>query len=220
MLTGNSISMNCRCLYCLHQVKEDALLGTEYDMIVVSDGLIGLITRRDEWGMAFRFTQKTAEINGELREYHVVEHDGAAAIIPWHKGKLTLVRQTRPAVERQLLEIPAGALEKGEDPLEAAQRELAEETGWRAKSWHKLVDLYLAPGYSTEVLHLYLATDLTMGEQNLDDSEDIEVVHLKLSEVLTEAENGNIRDAKTLVALFHLNAWLEEHEQSSWAANE
>ena len=161
--------------------------------------------------VAFRFAQKTVEINGKLREYQIVEHDGAAAIVPWHQGKLTLVRQTRPAVEQQLLEIPAGALEKGEDPLEAAQRELAEETGWRARSWHKLAELYLAPGYSTEVLHLYLATDLTMGEQNLDDSEDIEVVHIELSEVLTRAENGNIRDAKTLAALYHLDVWLKKH---------
>ena len=163
--------------------------------------------------MAFRFGRKMVKINGKLREYHIVEHDGAAAIIPWHHGKLTLVRQTRPAVEQQLLEIPAGALEKGEDPLTAARRELAEETGWRARSWYKLGELYLAPGYSTEILHLYLATDLSLGEQNLDDSEDIEVVHMDWQEALAKARSGNIKDAKTLAALFHLEAWLREQAE-------
>lgn len=159
--------------------------------------------------MAFRFTQKMVNINGKLREYSIVEHDGASAIIPWQKGKLTLVRQTRPAVGRKLLEIPAGALEKGEDPLEAAKRELAEETGWRGATWHSLGEFYLAPGYSSEILHLFLATDLQMGGQNLDDSEDIEVVHLALSQVKEKVLSGHIQDAKTLVALLYLHTWLE-----------
>ena len=165
--------------------------------------------------MAFRFTKKEVHINGRLREYHIVEHDGAAAIIPYHEGNLTLVRQTRPAVGGQVLEIPAGALEKRENPLLAAKRELAEETGWRAQSWHKLGEIYVAAGYSSEVLHMYLATELTMGPQNLDDSEDIEVVHLPLEDVLAMVKKGKIKDAKTLVALLQLESWLGQRAKAS-----
>ncbi|NLJ85943.1 MAG: NUDIX hydrolase [Firmicutes bacterium] len=159
--------------------------------------------------MAFQFTRKMVKIKGQLREYHIVEHHGAVAIIPWQDEMVTFVYQTRPAVGKKLLEIPAGALEKGEEPLEAARRELAEETGWRAKIWHRLGELYLAPGYSTEVLHLYLATDLSLGEQDLDDSEDIEVIHLPWREALIRAQTGSIKDAKTLAAFLHLEAWLQ-----------
>lgn len=159
--------------------------------------------------MGFKFTRKMVKVKGKMREYHIVEHEGAVAIIPIQDGVITLVRQTRPAVNEKLLEIPAGCLEIGEHPLACAKRELAEETGFRAKTWHKLGELYLAPGYSSEVLHLYLATNLSMGEQALDDSEDIEVVYLPIQEALEMAETGGFKDAKTVAGLFHLQAWLE-----------
>lgn len=124
------------------------------------------------------------------------------------------MRQTRPAVNERLLEIPAGCLEPGEEPLACAKRELAEETGWRAKTWHELGWIYQAPGYSSEILYLYIATDLSSGEQDLDDSEDIQVVHLPVDDVLAMARRGELRDAKTVAALFHLQAWLEDRR---WA---
>ncbi|NMB46865.1 MAG: NUDIX hydrolase [Firmicutes bacterium] len=163
--------------------------------------------------MAFKFTRKMAQVRGQMREYHIVEHDGAVAMIPYQYGTITLVKQTRPAIGGKLLEIPAGSLEKGEHPFACAQRELAEETGWRAQTWHKLGELYLAPGYSSEILHLYLATDLSMGEQDLDDSEDIEVVHLPLREALRMAQMGEFRDAKTIAAIFHLQIWAQDRER-------
>lgn len=161
--------------------------------------------------MAFKFTSRMVKVKGKMREYHIVEHDGAVAIIPCQDGVITLVRQTRPAIREKLLEIPAGSLEKGENPFACAKRELAEETGWRAKTWHKLGELYLAPGYSSETLHLYLATDLSMGEQDLDDSEDIEVVDIPLREAFRMAQTGEFKDAKTVAALFHLQAWMREY---------
>mgnify|MGYP000864637452 CR=1 FL=1 len=163
--------------------------------------------------MGFRFTQKMVKVKGKMREYHIVEHEGAVAIIPIQDGTITLVRQTRPAVNGKLLEIPAGCLEIGEHPLACAKRELAEETGFRAKTWHNLGQLYLAPGYSSEVLHLFLATDLSMGEQNLDDSEDIEVVHLPLREAFKMAGTGGFKDAKTVAGLFHLQTWIENKDR-------
>lgn len=162
--------------------------------------------------MAFKFTTRMMKVKGKMREYHIVEHDGAVAIVPCHDGVVTLVHQTRPAIGEKLLEIPAGSLEKGENPFGCAKRELAEETGWRAKTWHKLGELYLAPGYSSEILHLYLATDLSMGEQDLDDSEDIEVVELPLKEALRMAQTGAFKDAKTVAAFFRLQAWMREQE--------
>ena len=164
--------------------------------------------------LPFRFTRKLVEVNGKVREYHVVEHGGAVAVVPIQDGQITLVRQTRPAVNEELLEIPAGCLEQGEEPLACAKRELAEETGWRANTWHELGWIYRAPGYSSEVLYLYIATDLSMGEQDLDDSEDIEVVHLPVEEALAMARRCELRDAKTVAALFHLQNWLETHHRA------
>lgn len=160
--------------------------------------------------LPFRFTRKLVEVNGKVREYHVVEHGGAVAVVPIQDGQITLVRQTRPAVNEELLEIPAGCLEQGEEPLACAKRELAEETGWRANTWHELGWIYQAPGYSSEILYLYIATDLSMGEQNLDDSEDIEVVHMPVEDALAMARRGELKDAKTVAALFHLQNWLEK----------
>ncbi len=175
--------------------------------------ILRLLDSKGGLQMAFTFTRKMVEVKGKVREYHIVEHDGAVAIIACENGAITLVRQTRPAVGKRLLEIPAGSLEKDESPLACAKRELAEETGWRAKTWHKLGELYLAPGYSSERLHLYLATDLSMGEQHLDDSEDIEVIHVPLTEAFAMAEAWVLKDAKTVAALFHLRAWMQEQER-------
>lgn len=158
--------------------------------------------------MAFRFTSKTVKVKGKMRQYHIVEHLGAVAILALQDNKLTWVRQTRPATGEMLLEIPAGSLEAGEDPLECAKRELAEETGWRARQWHKLGGFYVAPGYSSEFLHIFLATDLIPGPQNLDEGEDIEVVELSVAEAMKMADTGRLRDGKSLAALFYLQRWL------------
>ena len=111
-------------------------------------------------------------------------------------------------MNQTLLEIPAGCLEPGRTLICARE-------GWRrdrleAKTWHELGWIYQAPGYSSEILYLYIATDLSMGEQNLDDSEDIEVVHMPVEDALAMARRGELKDAKTVAALFHLQNWLEK----------
>lgn len=150
-------------------------------------------------------TTKRVRINGIERDYKIVQHSGAVAIVAIDEcDRLAFVWQTRPALGRKILEIPAGTLEIGEDPAECAVRELREETGCTAKKWLPLGQCHMAPGYSTEVIHLFMATDLTQGEQDLDDTEDIQVRWIPRSEVDKMILSGELTDAKTLAALHHL----------------
>jgi ADP-ribose pyrophosphatase len=134
--------------------------------------------------------------SGVVQELLVVEHPGAVAIAPvTASGELVLVRQYRHAARTVLLELPAGRLEPGETPLAAAQRELAEETGYKARRWRELGAFLTAPGFCSEVIHLFEARELDPVPRHLDPDEDLEVVTLPPERVLTEA-----RDAKTLLA--------------------
>lgn len=143
-------------------------------------------------------------INGVERDYKIVEHSGAVAIAAIEDGKMAFVWQTRPAVGGKMLEIPAGTLEPGENPLDCAIRELQEETGCTANRWEKLGACHMAPGYSTEVIHFFLAQDLTQGKQNLDETEDIQVRWIQLDRLDEMVISGDISDAKTLSAFLYL----------------
>lgn len=135
-----------------------------------------------------------------LRE--IAEHRGAVAIVPLdNKGRVTLVRQYRAAVGRELLEIPAGTLEEGEAAETGAPRELKEETGLQARRWDTLVRFYGSPGVLTEEMVLFLARDLREGEMQLMDDEDIQPVKLLLSDALALIARGEIADAKTIIGL-------------------
>lgn len=101
-----------------------------------------------------------------------------------------------------MLEIPAGTIDRSEPPIECAQRELQEETGYSAKHWETLGHIYPTPGYTNEILYLFLASEITKGEQNLDDGEDIKVRWMPLSEVEEMIDNGGINDAKTIISIF------------------
>jgi ADP-ribose pyrophosphatase len=141
--------------------------------------------------------------NGSLTRRETVRHSGAVAIVPLDRdGKVILVRQYRHATGRALLEIPAGTLDKGEDPDQCAIRELQEETGYKPGKLHKIGGIFVAPGYSTEFIHLYLATDLTASRLAMDEDEFIEVQHVPLPDVLNRIQSGEIPDAKTICALF------------------
>jgi ADP-ribose pyrophosphatase len=141
--------------------------------------------------------------NGRTTRRETVRHSGAVAIIPLDSdGKIVLVRQYRHAAGRALLEIPAGTLNKGEDPDQCAIRELQEETGYKPGKLQKIGGIFVAPGYSTEFIHLYLATDLTASRLDMDADEFIEVQHVPLPEVLNRIRSGEIPDAKTICALF------------------
>jgi len=153
----------------------------------------------------FEFRTRRVKVNGREHDFSYVQHPGAVAVAALQGGKIALIRQFRPTIERHIWEVPAGTLEPGEDPAECALRELAEETGYRAKEIRHLLSFYVAPGYSTELLHLFLAGDLSPGEQSLDEAESIdEVAWFSLEEAQQMIRDGRIVDAKTIIAVQYL----------------
>ncbi len=140
--------------------------------------------------------------NGRIARREIVEHHGAVAIVPLLDSEtVLLIRQYRQAVGEVLLEIPAGTLEPGESPEACAQRELEEETGYRAGQMRKLFSQYLAPGYSQEVLHVYLAESLQPTRQQLDEDELTELVPTPLHQIADMILEGTIKDSKTIAGL-------------------
>jgi ADP-ribose pyrophosphatase len=140
--------------------------------------------------------------NGKLGKREVVEHRGAAAIVPILNGdEVILVRQYRYPIGRSLLEIPAGTLNANEDPKDCAVRELEEETGYRCKEISKITECFVAPGYSTEKIHIYLAKRLTKTETKMDEDESIVLEPCRFSEALEKIRAGEIQDAKSIVGL-------------------
>jgi len=139
--------------------------------------------------------------SGRRWSLEVVEHPGAVAIVALHPDRdLVLVRQTRFALGRALLEIPAGTLEPPESPEACARRELAEEAGKAARSWERFVTFYPAPGLSTEVMHLFLAEDLRPAPADHEE-EDLTVHRVPLAVARRLVATGEIRDAKSIVGI-------------------
>jgi ADP-ribose pyrophosphatase len=146
-----------------------------------------------------------------LREY--VVHPGAAVVVPvLDDGRLVMERQFRYPLGRSMLEFPAGKLDAGEPALQCAQRELAEETGYRAREWALAGHLHNACAYSTEVIHILFARGLTAGAQALDDGELIDIALLNEAELDAAAARGELTDAKTLIALM----WLQKWRSGAW----
>lgn len=145
--------------------------------------------------------------NGQESTRDVIKHNGGVVIIPLLSDKeLVLIRQFRYAMQEELIEFPAGRLEKGEDPQEAGSRELKEETGYTAGSLEYLGQVYPAPGFCTEVLYYYLATNLVKGDTNFDDDEFLEPIVYSLDELQQAIKENKIKDAKTVVGFnFLLN---------------
>jgi ADP-ribose pyrophosphatase len=140
--------------------------------------------------------------NGVTVDLETIRHPGAAAVVPMKEdGTVILIRQFRHAAGGFIYEIPAGKLNPGENPLACASRELEEEIGYRAGALELLTSIFTAPGFADEVIHLYRATALTRGRQQLDRDEVLEVVELPLAEAVDMIKDGRIRDAKTIVGL-------------------
>ncbi|MFA5384278.1 MAG: NUDIX hydrolase [Eubacteriales bacterium] len=139
---------------------------------------------------------------GRTAVREVVGHAGAVAVVAVDSDEnVLLVRQYRYPAGKELLEIPAGMVEQGEDPLSSAKRELTEETGARASFWRYLFGFYSSPGFCDEYLRVYLARELEFTSQNLDEDESIELVKIPLSRVPEEIERGGIQDAKSIAGL-------------------
>jgi ADP-ribose pyrophosphatase len=143
--------------------------------------------------------------SGRRATREVVEHPGAVAILAWDGEQLAAVRQWRQPAGADLLEIPAGTLEPGEEPLLTAQRELAEECGLAAERWVEGPAFYTAPGFSTELLTLFLATGLSSVDAQPPEDEALERSWLTLRDALAAIDDGRIRDAKSLVGILWLN---------------
>lgn len=157
-------------------------------------------------GKNFIFETKTVRLpSGRITTRDIVEHPGAVAIIPLlDKDTAILVEQYRAAAGKTLLEIPAGTLQPPETPEECAHRELQEETGYQAKTLKKLLSGYSAPGYSTEIIHIYLATNLTYTGQKPEEDENIQTRKIKLKTLKQMINNGEIEDLKTAVGILSL----------------
>lgn len=141
--------------------------------------------------------------NGSLAVREVVLHRGASAIVPVDdEGNVYLVRQYRTPFDKIMLEIPAGKLDYwGEDRFECAKRELREETGFSAEKWTHLMDMATTPGFCSELISLYLAQNLTMGETDFDDDEFLDLVKMPLKDAVSMIARGEISDGKTALAI-------------------
>jgi ADP-ribose pyrophosphatase len=133
----------------------------------------------------------------------IVHHRGSAVMMPVDdRRRILLVRQYRLPAQSLLWELPAGSVDPGEKPLQTAKRELKEETGYRAKKWKKLVSFFPSPGFLTEKMTIYLATDLTAGEATPMGDERIETRWFTAKEIKAAIDGGEILDAKTMLGFF------------------
>ena len=158
-------------------------------------------------GRIINLRTDTAELpNGEVAGREVVEHPGGVCVAPLtDSGELLFVRQFRYPYGEILLELPAGKRDRAEeDPLECGKRELLEETGATAIRYRSLGCVYPSPGFCNEVIHLYLAEGLSFGKAQPDEDEFVEVERIPLSEAVTMVMNGEIRDAKTQIAILKI----------------
>ncbi len=140
--------------------------------------------------------------DGRETTREVVVHRGAVTAVPLIDSEsIVMVRQFRQAAGETLLEIPAGGLEHGEDPVACAERELREEIGYHPNKLTLMFKSYLAPGYSSEMLHTYLAEDLVESSEKSDDDEFLEVVEVRMSDAVELIRSGEIKDAKTICGI-------------------
>jgi 8-oxo-dGTP pyrophosphatase MutT (NUDIX family) len=155
-------------------------------------------------------TERLLYANGREYDLDFVGHPGAAAVVALDAaGRLCMVRQYRHGIADFLWEIPAGKLDPGEAPEACAVRELAEETGIAAQRWTSLGQYLPAPGIFTELIHLYLARDLSVGAPAPDADEDLELQWLPLSDALAKVQRGEWNDGKTALALWRAQYQLQ-----------
>lgn len=164
---------------------------------------------------AFRDTVRLPDGSEATREY--VVHPGAVVVVPLLEGpdgqtRIVLERQYRYPIGQTMVELPAGKLDAGEDPLRCGQRELLEETGYQAREWARAGQMHLAIAYSTEVIHIYFARGLRQGERQLDPGEFLEVFTASPDELMGWCRDGRVTDAKTLSCM----VWVQNVLSGAW----
>jgi ADP-ribose pyrophosphatase len=154
-------------------------------------------------GRAVKLRVDTVEMsNGRKTTREIVEHGECIAAVPIDAdGNVLLVSQFRKPVDKELLEIPAGGIEPGEDPVATVRRELREETGYLPRKVDRLGGFYSTPGYCTEYLYLYLATDLVPSQLHAEDTENIRLVRVPVNQIFSLITSGTICDAKSIAGL-------------------
>ena len=153
-------------------------------------------------GKLIKVTYDVADVNGKEAWREVVHHPGASAVVAIDEdNRIIMEKQFRYALNDYLLEIPAGKLDAGEDPLVCAKRELEEETGIIASEWISLGTIATSPGFCNEVIHLYVAKGLSKGEIHWDEDEYVEVERYTFDELLQRIKEEKIKDSKSLSAL-------------------
>ena len=166
-------------------------------------------------GKVFYVTRDTAELeDGKEVQRDVVRHSGGVCVVPLtEKGNVLMVKQFRYPMQQVTLEIPAGKLEAGEDPADCGRRELREEAGRTCGKYTPLGKLFPTPAYDTEVIHMYLAQELSAPEaQDLDDGEFLDVTELPLEQAVQMVMDGKIPDAKTQIALLKTYVLLQKEQ--------
>lgn len=150
--------------------------------------------------------------SGQVKGYDVIDHVGSIVVVPIDdQGNMIFVRQFRPAIDMELLELPAGTLDDGEAFVKACARELREEIGMEAKNIIRLGAYYLVPGYCTELMEAFLATDLIVNPLPPDEDEYLQVIKIPIAKAYKMAELGDIFDSKTLAAMLMARSHLENY---------
>ncbi len=167
-------------------------------------------------GRAVRLKVATVRMpDGREPTREIVEHDKCIAVVPVDADdNVLLVWQYRHAIDRELLEIPAGGIDPGEDPEQATQREMQEETGYVPGKLVRLGGFYAVPGWGTEYLHVFVATDLTPSRLFAEDTEGIQVVRVPVKDVPSLLASSKIEDAKSYAGLYMYLAWRKTRQKS------
>jgi len=161
-------------------------------------------------GIIVNIRRDIAELqNGSKANREVVEHPGGVGIVPvTNDNKVLMVRQFRYPMGKEVLEIPAGKLEEGENPFECAMRELSEETGCTAGSFIDLGESYPSPGFCTEILHIYLAMDLQHGDMHLDEDELLGVEPVAIDKLIDKIMANELPDGKSIIGIMKAKKYL------------
>ncbi|MDG5767005.1 NUDIX hydrolase [Balneolales bacterium ANBcel1] len=158
----------------------------------------------------YRDQARLPDGGSSVREW--IDHPGASAVLPvFETGEVQLVRQFRYPLQEHFLEVPAGKIDPGEDPMVTAKRELKEEAGVRGNRWLSLGPFHPCIGYTNEVIHLYLAWELETFENHVDEDEFLEPVRLPFKEAVSMALNGELTDGKTVTNILRGAHWWKKH---------